>query len=71
MKTRTIIYLFIAAVLTACSGYELDRPGGDSSYLIGQRVNFNASMADLFTTRATYRHDGSFNEGDQMRIVRQ
>ena len=71
MKTRTIIYLFIAAVLTACSGYELDRPGGENSYLIGHRVNFNASMADMFVTRATYRHDGSFNEGDQMRIFRQ
>ena len=71
MKTRTIIYLFIAAVLTACSGYELDRPGVENSYLIGHRVNFNASMADMFVTRATYRHDGSFNEGDQMRIFRQ
>ena len=39
--------------------------------LIGQGVNFSTSMADQFTTRTTYRHDGSFNEEDLMTIYRQ
>jgi len=39
--------------------------------LIGRAVNFNASHADPFVTRATYRHDGSFNEQDIMYIYRQ
>ena len=39
--------------------------------LIGRGVNFNTSVADNFMTRATYRHDGSFNEEDIMTIYRQ
>jgi len=38
---------------------------------MGRAVNFNTSIADAFTTRTTYRHDGSFNEGDLMTIYRQ
>ncbi|MBR0187610.1 MAG: hypothetical protein IJQ09_03385, partial [Prevotella sp.] len=39
--------------------------------LLGQGVDFSTTMADLFVTRTTYHPDGSFNEGDQMRIFRQ
>ena len=39
--------------------------------LLGRGVRFTTSMADPFITRATYRHDGSFNEGDMMTIYRQ
>ena len=71
MKIRNIIYLVLAAVLTACADYESKLSCDGEPALIGHKVNFNASMADLFLTRATYHHDGSFNEGDQMRIFRQ
>lgn len=71
MKIKNIIYLLAAVMIASCTVYE-DAPfRADGSLLIGQRVNFNASMADAFVTRATYHHDGSFNEGDQMRIFRQ
>ena len=71
MKIRNIIYLVLAAVLTACADYESKLSCDGEPALIGHKVNFNASMADLFLTRTTYHHDGSFNEGDQMRIFRQ
>ncbi len=41
------------------------------SQLVGRGVNFQTSIAEPFTTRTTYRHDGSFNEGDLMTIYRQ
>ncbi len=74
MKMKHILYYFIAAMaLTACSA---DDDGDwhlspEQQTLMGQAVRFDASMAEPFRTRATYRHDGSFNEGDQMRIFRQ
>ncbi len=46
-------------------------PAESHPELIGRAVNFNASHADPFMTRATYRHDGSFNEQDIMYIYRQ
>ncbi len=58
--------------LTACSDSEYGwRDDSKADELIGKRVNFNASMAREFKTRTTFNHDGSFNEGDQMRIFRQ
>lgn len=40
--------------------------------LLGTAVNFNPSMAEEFAeTRASYNHDGKFNEGDIMQIYRQ
>ncbi|WP_027455584.1 fimbrillin family protein [Xylanibacter brevis] len=73
MKIKhTIYYLFAAIALTACTADDDDIVLSDEQQeLIGQAVHFDASMAEPFTTRATYRHDGSFNEGDQMRIFRQ
>ena len=38
---------------------------------LGRGVRFSATQSDPFATRATYRHDGSFNEGDIMTIYRQ
>ena len=60
-------------LLTACND-ELDqqRLTQAQQALIGRGVNFNASYATPFETRATsYRHDGSFNEEDIMTIYRQ
>ena len=74
MKMKRILYYFIAAMaLTACSADD-DADwhlSPEQQTLMGQAVRFDASMAEPFRTRATYRHDGSFNEGDQMRIFRQ
>ncbi len=61
-------------MLTACTEELEELDYGLTTYqgeLLGRAVNFNASIAEPFTTRATYRHNGSFNEGDQMTIYRQ
>ena len=73
MKIKhTIYYLFAAIALTACTADDDDiQLSAEQQELIGQAVRFDAAMAEPFATRATYRHDGSFNEGDQMRIFRQ
>ena len=71
MKIRHIIYLFTAIVLAACTADDEDLLTEQQQSLMGQAVNFSTSMADPFVTRTTYHHDGSFNEGDQMRIFRQ
>ena len=72
MKIKhAIYYLFAAIALTACTADDDIVLSDEQQELIGQAVHFDASMAEPFTTRATYRHDGSFNEGDQMRIFRQ
>ncbi len=72
MKIKSTLYLFAAALLTACSADDADwRLTPEQQSLMGQGVSFSASMAEPFRTRSTYRHDGSFNEGDQMRIFRQ
>lgn len=39
--------------------------------LIGTAVNFNASIADAFTTRTSYNINGQFNDDDIMTIYRQ
>ena len=71
MKIKHIIYLFVAMALTACTADDDMSLNNEQQSLMGCAVNFNATMADPFATRATYHHDGSFNEGDQMRIFRQ
>ena len=69
MKIRNTIYLFVTIALAACTADDLDlKLSPEQQTLIGQRVNFSASMADQFVTRTTYHSDGSFNDGDQMRI---
>ena len=71
MKMKYIIYLALVVLLAACSKEGVgDRQLADAS-LLGRAVNFQASVADPFATRTTYRHNGAFNEGDLMTIYRQ
>ena len=72
MNIKHIKYLFAAIALTACTADDADwQLSAEQQQLIGQGLNFSATMADQFVTRTTYNPDGSFNEGDQMRIFRQ
>ena len=58
--------------LAGCSADDDWHLTDEQQSLIGQGVSFSTSMADPFITRATTNnHDGSFNDGDQMRIFRQ
>lgn len=71
MKLKHIIYLFLTLAMTACTADDDMFLDEEQQSMMGRAVNFSATMADPFVTRTTYRHDGSFNEGDQMRIFRQ
>ena len=71
MKFRNVIYLFGALALLSCTNDDFRIQDEEQTSLTGRRVRFSASVADQFMTRATQHHDGSFNEGDQMRIFRQ
>ena len=73
MKIYYIIGICIMSLLlTGCSDdQEQSSSLPVNMELIGQRVKFSAAHADPFVTRATQRHDGSFNEGDIMYIYRQ
>lgn len=71
MKINHIIYLLAAFLVAACADDDEQLLTEQQQSMIGHAVNFSTSMADPFITRTTYRHDGSFNEGDQMRIFRQ
>ena len=71
MKIRHIIYLFTAFALSACTADDDALLSKEQQSLMGQAVHFEASISEPFITRTTNRHDGSFNEGDQMRIFRQ
>ena len=72
MKIKQIINIFAVFALTACTtDDDVLTPDQNQQDLLGCAVNFSASLADVFVTRTTYNHDGSFNEGDQMRIFRQ
>ncbi|MGN1255496.1 MAG: hypothetical protein ACI4T9_13020 [Prevotella sp.] len=72
MKNRHLYILSILTVLilTACADDDLALSSSQQA-LIGRGVNFNTSWTDPFTTRTTYRNDGSFNQDDRMRIFRQ
>ncbi len=70
MKLRYYIYISLALLLAGCSEDET-RLTTAQGELVGKGVNFQTSIAEPFTTRTTYRHDGSFNEGDLMTIYRQ
>ena len=59
------------ALLAACTADDEESLSEQQQALMGQGVCFETSIAEPFVTRATYHHDGSFNEGDQMRIFRQ
>ena len=72
MRIRKFIYLLAVVILSACSMDDGLLLNEQQQALMGQAVSFKTSMAEPFATRGvTYRHDGSFNEGDQMRIFRQ
>ena len=71
MKIKHFIYLFTAIVFSACTTDDDALLSKEQQSQIGQGVHFDASLSEPFVTRTTYRHDGSFNEGDQMRIFRQ
>ena len=69
MKRSTIFLLLATFLMVGCS--ESDFGGSEQNSLLGKAVNFDASISDAFVTRATYYHDGSFNEGDHLTIFRQ
>ena len=72
MKIRNKIYWIAVLVLVACTADDADLELTPAQQqLIGQGVNFSASIASPFITRSTNQHNGDFNEGDQMRIFRQ
>ncbi len=70
MKIRHYIYIALTVLLAGCSEDD-DTVSFAHSELMGRGVNFQTSIAEPFATRTTYRHDGSFNEGDLMTIYRQ
>ena len=71
---KHLIYILSAfALLSACSD-DVDRfsqVSEEQKSLLGRAVNFDASVADAFTSRASYNATGAFNEGDVMTIYRQ
>ena len=69
MNIKNIIVLFAALVIASCNEDDMHLTDQQQE-LIGHAVNFDASMADIFS-RTTYRHDGSFNDNDQLTIYRQ
>lgn len=76
MKRYYILYIIMSALLLV--GCSEDDIFGDKALsteqkaLLGTAVNFNPSMAEDFAeTRASYNHEGKFNEGDIMQIYRQ
>lgn len=71
MKIREILYICVVAVFVACTADDDVLLSPEQKEMIGQRVDFCTTIAEPFVTRATYQHNGSFNEGDQMRIFRQ
>lgn len=70
-KLLYILFLLAALLTTACGDDDWALTPEQQS-LIGRAVNFNASMAEDFVeARASYDHNGKFNEGDIMQIYRQ
>lgn len=71
---KKILYIIAAlSLVTACTANDdwLKNATEEQKSLLGRAINFDASVADAFTSRATYNGDGSFNEGDVMTIYRQ
>lgn len=72
MKIRHYLYIAVLTLLASCAEELNERPlTQEQATLIGKSVNFRTSMADRFSTRTTWQHDGSFNEEDMMVIYRQ
>lgn len=69
---HTVFLILLATVVTACQQDEWHLPEQQQA-LLGRAVNFNPSIADQFSTRATSytsNDNGSFNQNDRMRIYR-
>ena len=67
-----LLYIGLALLLASCSDdIEQQALTPEQMELIGRGVNFNTSHAEPFDTRTSYRHNGTFNEGDIMYIYRQ
>ena len=76
MKLYYIPYIIMSALLlVGCSEDDIfgDKElSTEQKALLGTAVNFNPSMAEEYAeTRASYDHNGGFNEGDIMQIYRQ
>lgn len=64
----------LCLALVACSeqeSWEEAPMTAEQQAMIGRAVNFDASFAEPFATRATSNRDGSFNQDDRMVIYRQ
>ena len=71
---KKILYIIAAlSLVTSCTADDdwLKNATEEQKSLLGRAINFDASVADAFTSRATYNGDGAFNEDDVMTIYRQ
>ena len=74
MTMKHIFCILSALVLLSACSDDVDRfsqVSEEQKSLIGRAVNFDASVADAFTSRASYNATGAFNDGDVMTIYRQ
>jgi len=77
MRIHTLYKLFLVFALPlsviSCNDDDLwnNSLTTEQRELIGTAVNFNASIADPFTSRSIYTDDGRFCDNDYMRIYRQ
>lgn len=76
-KLFYISAILLTAFFASCSEEDILQENApltpEQEALIGRAINFNASCADVFYTRAssyTDYYDGSFNQNDRMRIYR-
>lgn len=71
-KYLYITSIVLIAFMASCSNDDLDSNMSEGQRdLIGQAVNFNASVSDPFQTRTIYNDNGTFSDNDIMRIYRQ
>ena len=74
MTMKHIFCILSALVLLSACSDDVDRfsqVSEEQKSLIGRAVNFDASVADAFTSRASYNATGAFNDGDVLTIYRQ
>lgn len=71
---KHLLYILSAFALLAACNDDIDvesRLDNNQEALLGRAVNFNASIADEFTARASYDNSGAFNHDDMLVIYRQ
>lgn len=73
MKKYLSIIVCAVLVIAACTKEALvqDRMTPDQRSLIGRAVNFNASVVEQYSTKASYNNNGGFNDGDFLIIYRE